>query len=1251
MEQNVRSECPRCSRPLRDFNGHIGYCTQHKWVSPAGLGYEAEAAEQNRKDAAAEEQSRLEKERREQEAKAQEVRERHQSTVRKAAAVAAALVLIAAAAVFFIVRPGLNYQHAADRFAAGDYQAAREAYDALGGYRDSAARVLLCDAMIDLQEGRPEDAAAKLDQLTGEGQKEAAKQLADALLPMIANWKERGLTPQALLLLLSKAETIDPEHTLDLEKLKEEGHTALLDGTQLSSFTEDVDSDGEPELIVLNADYTVTVYRMTADSNVRMPVDQETAAACATAFGNGYKDTDADAAVACFKEAYRLLPNEETRSALADAYQQRSRNHENAGETEAAIADARSALETAGTAEAFSFFYELNLRSCKNGHDTATAIRMWEAFAADAEKELTRFGATARWQADAAQLHLAYAAELAANRDESCIAELRTAAGMGADVTAAVAEAESHFEPGLPLVRLRLMEIELCGGDAEREQQIRSGLAEEVRRAVSEWKNLGIAPADVPVLIRLADELDIDLSGIARKEIYEEAAAAAAGNTAQHTFADWDGDGYEELLTLDAAGNRSLYGVGEKWEKVSAVDTRLPGASYTIPDESTPVILVLSSGRDELLAVTSADRRLTALFREAGICRYQAEGTTVTFSRLLEGSIARYEDYRYEAAGTASRPERTGTDWQENDYPLPADATAAVQRYFEARAYDLPGEAALLTAEPSDPGIFTRDRLNALPVPDVPGRVNAAAYETEDGIEKFEVEYTSGPQTFRTWISAEYSSGWKVTGAADTYGEGLNAGDPDYTVPLISLNAETTNTISEKKGRNTYRVLVPSAGRTGLEWQSGSSAVSRTSYTVAMYRGSLTGETVFSFALQPSPNRQKSKDLFVSAGVYYVMVEAETADAEAYHLTIPFRAEPYVELENNDTPANATAVELNTGYSGALSGAKDVDYYAFTLDGTSAVNITLGTSGNGGRAPAYTLTVFSGTDGSKLCEISVPGNAQLSETGNLYLSAGPYLVQVAKGSTAADDPYLLTVSAGQNGSMESEPNSTPETANVIPVNEDIHASTGHEGDTDCFRFTLEGDAVVQPRFTFTPTDSSSRTYVLSILDSGRREMLKVNIGGKESSKIISPAALTAGTYTVRIENPRFVRQDYTLRLVSMAVDCAEKEPNDSAALATSLAAGRPCTGVLTTETDYDYYRVVFSEQKIVTLRFSFAQSTSRNNVFTVSVEQNGKTAATWNVKGDSGGFEETVSFQPGEYYFRVKPSNWLDAVYTITIEE
>ena len=287
-------------------------------------------------------------------------------------------------------------------------------------------------------------------------------------------------------------------------------------------------------------------------------------------------------------------------------------------------------------------------------------------------------------------------------------------------------------------------------------------------------------------------------------------------------------------------------------------------------------------------------------------------GTTITFSRWLEGSIDRYNDFTYEAVGTTNRPVRTGIDWQQNDYPQPANAAAAVQRYFEARAYDIPEEADLLTEDATIPGLFDTSKLAALAVPDVPGTVNAVAYQTEDDMELFEVTYPSGTQFIRTWVAAEYIDGWKVVGAADTYGAGQSITGIDYSIELISLNEKVSNTISAKGSSSTYRLLVPAAGRLSMVWQSGTKSMSRTSHIVTMYRGALTGDTVFSYDLQPSLNKQQSKDMFVSAGVYYITVEAKIADAAEYNLMITFDSETNVELENNDTVANATPVSLNT---------------------------------------------------------------------------------------------------------------------------------------------------------------------------------------------------------------------------------------------------------------------------------------------------------------------------------------------------
>ena len=136
---------------------------------------------------------------------------------------------------------------------------------------------------------------------------------------------------------------------------------------------------------------------------------------------------------------------------------------------------------------------------------------------------------------------------------------------------------------------------------------------------------------------------------------------------------------------------------------------------------------------------------------------------------------------------------------------------------------------------------------------------------------------------------------------------------------------------------------------------------------------------------------------------------------------------------------------------------------------------------------------------------------------------------------------------------------------------------------------------------------------------------------------------------MKIKNPRFVRQDYTLCPVSMAVDYAGIEPNDSAALAADLAVGQPRTGVLTTDADIDCRKVAFAEQTSY-IPILLWQSTNRNTAFVPTVEQNGKTQWTANIKGDSGGIEQSLRFPAGEYCFRLKSLAWLGTVYAISLD-
>ena len=60
-----------------------------------------------------------------------------------------------------------------------------------------------------------------------------------------------------------------------------------------------------------------------------------------------------------------------------------------------------------------------------------------------------------------------------------------------------------------------------------------------------------------------------------------------------------------------------------------------------------------------------------------------------------------------------------------------------------------------------------------------------------------------------------------------------------------------------------------------------------------------------------------------------------------------------------------------------------------------------------------------------------------ANTGNLYLRAGAYTIRVERGYSWSGKPYALAVNVSQAVNTEEESNDTIQTANDIPLNEDM----------------------------------------------------------------------------------------------------------------------------------------------------------------------------------------------------------------------
>ena len=773
-------------------------------------------------------------------------------------------------------------------------------------------------------------------------------------------------------------------------------------------------------------------------------------------------------------------------------------------------------------------------------------------------------------------------------------------------------------------------------------------LEEYTSELIEHWKATGIDPERVLDALGMA----VCLGGMdvndAFRTTWQETALAVSAESRQYTFVDWNYDGLDELLMLNHDNQLLLYGYKTSWKLLSDVRDLPVNASYNIASD-VPIIIVIGDAKDSLMSLTSNGNELHVLFTREGISNYKEQDSMITYSTVLPGSIDRTGEWKYEPVSSDSRPVRTGIEWNKTNYPMPATADEALQRYIEASVYNIAEEKELLIAD-KEAEAFSIKNLEKSSFPDSIDKVEFASYSSSEDEVLYEVSADVEGRTKTQWYAVRYDGQWKIAGISDTFSKTVELDSGDTSVELISTNKETTDAVAEKGSRKTYRMLLPEAGRVSMQWQAGTANENSPAFSVGLYQNSVVSEPLITWQLKPQVSKQQTRQMFLAPGVYYITVEAKTNARLEYHLTLFADSDPDIELEGNNDSESATPVTPGQTISGNLLTSNDTDCYSFKVSQNEAVNVMLRYSGSNDKKTVFSGGVYNKLSGEKITEFDLAGNMVAAETGNMYLSSGEYIIMIKKGASWTDEEYDLSITTQSEGVIEAEMNNTPETSNMVPVNEDIHASIGTDGDVDYFRFSLDSDAAIQLKFTFPSTGYSSKTYILTVMDSTQNVLQIVNIGGEETSKVIAPLALKAGTYTVKVENPKFTKQEYTLRIICEDIELSETEPNNAASAATVLEPGKTVTGVLTSEKDEDYYKITFDSPTTITVSFHFTQGTGNNTAFILALELNGKTEWKQNIKGTSGGVDQAMNVPPGEYYIRIKPgSSWNGNLYTILI--
>lgn len=894
--------------------------------------------------------------------------------------------------------------------------------------------------------------------------------------------------------------------------------------------------------------------------------------------------------------------------------------------------------------EAFRLIFDTQIGACRKA-SKGDGLQMWSEFGTAYKKELDKYGLMMEFSAEEVSFKKAYADELAETIDPACISLYEELLDSDADIKESLLSAVDLFPVGWDKVQLRKLLVRVSKDDETMLKEQKELLNLDTGSCIENWRELKIDPASVLSLLAEAEAQGV--TTIDRAAIARDAGLAAAeqkDNVLTYFFADYNGDEFEELTVFTEQGKLIMYDLESALSVLTSLDTRFEQGSLTRHDD---VFVALSSDESAFHVITCDDVQFRSAFETSGVRDIKIDGNVISYLTDLPGSIERSWLCEYSLDTLPETASIKEVNWQQNNYPYPESPEELVQRYYEASGYDIQDEVHLLESQYSlaDFGIDVEEPT--LFPSEIPFTVSSSVIYYGDDIAMMETRIGSGT----IYTLASFEDDWHYVGAFSDNMTGVPAEEQDQTCPILALNAYTYGSF-EKKGESiVFRIFVMSAGQLQFVWQAGEKQSSKNVYQFSLYNSKeLTDEScIDQKKFKQMSQKQVIPPYLLTPGIYYLKLETLADSGEEFTIEADFTQNSNIEMEANDTPETANPVSLNEEYTANLGEPSDIDCFSYELEEDGAVDVTVSTSNVSSEEILYQIEIYNSSSGKLLTQLSLAGTQRQVSTDDLYLHGGTYYIRVKQGDKYTSLDYKVSVNFSKAENVEAESNDTVETANSILTNTVVKGVIGVEGDVDCFKFVADSNVVIQPNLTFAPLETNFKTYTLDIMD-GNSILLHVDIGGKEAGKMIAPLPLAAGSYTVKVTNPNYVRQSYELTINSENAETVEQEPNDTLAAATMLQVdGDVITGSLTTETDIDIYKVSLTETREVTLCIRFAQQPGDDPLFEVEIEREGKITPLGKVKGSSGLMEKRIQMPAGDCYIRIKSEQWAAVTYSIQI--
>ncbi|WP_102693028.1 T9SS type A sorting domain-containing protein [Rummeliibacillus pycnus] len=274
------------------------------------------------------------------------------------------------------------------------------------------------------------------------------------------------------------------------------------------------------------------------------------------------------------------------------------------------------------------------------------------------------------------------------------------------------------------------------------------------------------------------------------------------------------------------------------------------------------------------------------------------------------------------------------------------------------------------------------------------------------------------------------------------------------------------------------------------------------------------------------------------------------------------------------------------------------------------------------------------------------GNSTKKEIG---IPKGTYTLQI-KGNWGNFDTTasLFQVKYSARSDFEKEDNTLLQDANAISLNKAYYGNISSSNDQDSYKFTVRANSNI----TLNLSNHKDVQWDAVIYDASEREYLRLRSKDANSGKVTKNVGLSRGTYYVvvrQMDSPKYANERYNFKVSTNTNQNVEQENNDSMSSATVIPFATNYTGIISTTSDFDYYRAEIKKNNTYTV-FSLRNKANTSWLVTIYNEMGGEVGKFTTKNTNSGSSSFSTYLPQGLYYVRVTDnSNTVNKPYTINV--